>query len=285
VFTDLAGRDWFLYHAIDRGHPYLDEPFGINRRPMLMDRLCWTGGWPSVRAGRWALETPQQAPVTRRGQRDGNAACGHPARLPGRGKLAPQYSDEFDGGALGPAWTWVRTPDGAETGGRFVWPTQAGDLSADNNTASVLLRAAPAGNYTVETKFSIDLGTDDVRNFQQAGLIAYQNDDSYNRLTQTAIWNTRQTEFGKDMVYAGRAIYGSMAVGPTAETMWLRLYHSFSRARNEHRFQAATSRDGVHWVRGSVWTLPAGTQPRIGLISMGGVGATARFDYFRVYHR
>jgi len=41
----------------------------------------------------------------------------------------------------------------------------------------------------------------------------------------------------------------------------------------------------VHWIRGGVWTLPAGSQPRIGLISMGGAGATARFDYFRVYVR
>jgi arabinan endo-1,5-alpha-L-arabinosidase len=283
VFTDLAGRDWFLYHAIDRHEPYLDEPFGINRRPMLMDRLCWNGGWPSVRAGRWASDTPQPAPVTRRGEHESNAACARPEKLPPRGKLARAYSDEFDGAALGPAWSWVRTPDGTETGGQYVWPTQPGDLSADTNTASVLLRDAPPGDYVVEAKVSIDLGTDDVRNYQQAGVIAYQNDDSYNRLTQTAIWNTRQTEFGKDMVYAGRAVYGSMAVGPTAETMWFRLYHS--RAAGEHRFQAATSRDGVHWIRGGVWTLPGGTQPRIGLISMGGSGATARFDWFRVYRR
>ena len=39
---------------------------------------------------------------------------------------------------------------------------------------------------------------------------------------------------------------------------------------------------------GGSWTLPKGTTPRIGLISLGrqnpnDASATARFDYFRVY--
>ncbi|MDF2739895.1 MAG: family 43 glycosylhydrolase, partial [Actinomycetia bacterium] len=66
VVTDLAGQDWLVYHAIDRRDPYLDEPFGINQRPMLLDRLDWVGGWPTVRAGRWASEGPERAPVTDR---------------------------------------------------------------------------------------------------------------------------------------------------------------------------------------------------------------------------
>src|SRR5215216_1055613 len=64
VVTDLSGQDWLVYHAIDRRDPYLDEPFGINQRPMLLDRLDWIGGWPTVRAGRWASEGPERAPVT-----------------------------------------------------------------------------------------------------------------------------------------------------------------------------------------------------------------------------
>jgi hypothetical protein len=58
------GQDWFVYHAIDRADPYLDEPFGINERPMLIDRLDWIDGWPTVRGGRWASEGPQTGPVT-----------------------------------------------------------------------------------------------------------------------------------------------------------------------------------------------------------------------------
>ena len=55
LITDLAGQDWLVYHAIDRDDPYLDEPFGINERPMLLDRLDWIGGWPTVRAGALGL--------------------------------------------------------------------------------------------------------------------------------------------------------------------------------------------------------------------------------------
>jgi arabinan endo-1,5-alpha-L-arabinosidase len=434
VVTDLAGQDWFVYHAIDRRDPYLDEPFGINQRPMLLDRLDWIDGWPTVRAGRWASEGSERAPVTdwavsrdvdlsgadgceptvqvtggrspddyraeadlRLGEgaaaaglvtswrgkgdhivswldreagalvtdvlRDGRslgreatplpagfrydtwhnltaelrgrvlavevtdarlhdpvavqhrvllrgtggagavgaaARCGPAeaanvgaARLydPVRGAAPPPrvgelvYADEFTDGTVGGAgWSWVRGPDPAATepGGVLRWPTQPGDLVGPDETASVLLRDAPAGPYTIETRLAIDLGVDDVRNYQQAGLIAYLDDDHFLRFSHVAIWNTRQTEFGKEMPFADGTSYGGMAVGTPAPVTWLRLSHRIDPANGEHEFRAASSRDGRHWTWGGVWTLPAGSQPRIGLISHGGAGATAEFDYFRI---
>jgi arabinan endo-1,5-alpha-L-arabinosidase len=466
VVTDLAGQDWFVYHAIDRRDPYLDEPFGINERPMLLDRLDWVDGWPTVRAGRWASQGPQRAPVTDwavgedfnrdgplggawerhggawrlaaagagqghlrqqanactttavvtagespaslraeadlrlhdgaaaaglvtswRGQddhmvswldreagalvtdvvRDGTSLgrvesalpagfrydtwhnvaaelrgrvltvevtdarlhdpvawqrralpqgtggagavgaasrCGRvdadnlgTARLyqpVGRQGPAPRvgplvWADDFDDGTLDPGWNWVRgpDPDAQETGGVLRWPTQPGDLVGANETVSVLLRDAPAGAYTVETKLAIDLGTDDVRNYQQAGLVAYLDDDHFLRFSHVAIWNTRQTELGKEMPFAGRTSWGGMAVGTPAPETWLRLQHRIDPANGEHEFRAASSRDGRHWTWGGVWTLPAGAQPRIGLVSHGaagpGPGAVAELDYVRIY--
>jgi arabinan endo-1,5-alpha-L-arabinosidase len=433
VVTDLAGQDWLLYHAIDRRDPYLDEPFGINQRPMLLDRLDWIDGWPTVRAGRWASEGPQRAPVTdwaagggaelhpqadscestvelapgrspasyraeadlRLGQAavaaglvtswrskqnylvswldreagalvtdvvqggrslgrkasplpagfrydtwhnlaaelrgqvltvevtdarlhdpvvvqrrvlphgsGGAGAVGAAARCgpadadnlgaaplydPVRRQVPPPrvgavvYADEFGNGTLDPGWTWVRQPAATETGGVLRWPTQAADLTGPGGTASVLLRDAPAGAYTVETKVAIDLGENDVRNFQQAGLVAYVNDDLFLRLSHVAIWNTRQTEFGKEQPFANGLSYGGMAVGTPAPVTWLRLSHRIDPANGEHEFRAASSRDGRHWTWGGVWTLPAGTSPRIGLAAHGGAGATAEFDYFRVH--
>ncbi len=64
VLTDHAGRSFLVYHAIDRDDPWLSEPFGINRRPMLIDRLDWVDGWPRVRAGAGPSDSPQPAPVT-----------------------------------------------------------------------------------------------------------------------------------------------------------------------------------------------------------------------------
>ncbi|MGI8459918.1 MAG: family 43 glycosylhydrolase, partial [Propionibacteriaceae bacterium] len=63
-FTDASGQTYAAYHAIDRFQPWLEEPFGINRRPLLVDRVDWTGGWPRVRAGAGPSATPQPAPVT-----------------------------------------------------------------------------------------------------------------------------------------------------------------------------------------------------------------------------
>jgi arabinan endo-1,5-alpha-L-arabinosidase len=257
VVTDQRGRDWIVFHAIDRFHPYLDGTDGINRRPMLIDRLDWIRGWPRAR----------RVP---------------PA--PERGRLDRARSDEFNGSALKPGWTAVRTPAVAVSGGALRWPTEAGDLVGAANDASVLLREPPHGDWTAITKLHIDLGTDDVRNFQQAGLVAYVNDDEFLRLGHVAIWNTRQTEFGKEASYAGRLVYGGTIIGPPAPTTWLRLTATTDRRSGEQRVRASTSRDGHTWVHGGVWTLPAGSHVRVGLVSHGGAGATADFDWFRIYH-
>ncbi|NJP35143.1 family 43 glycosylhydrolase [Micromonospora sp. HSS6-12] len=435
--TDLSGQDWIVYHGIDRADPYLDEPFGINERPMLLDRLDWVDGWPTVNAGTGPSDGPRPAPVTtgrlddrfdaglagwqgtdgwraadgrlvgrgtltsrttvggdvraetdlrvadaasagivlgdrvevtvdatarRLVARDGTRAAtaplpaawratdpgnlavevrGHqlvaelsPARLgdqlaavtlpldrpvvgrlaltaaggdaefdnasiarlhrpvrttapePRAGQLLPAWSEEFDGG-LGAGWTWVREdPAATVSGGALRWPVQGGDLVGTGNTASVLLRDAPAGDYVVETKVTLDLGEETVRNYQQAGLVAYVDDDRFARLAQVAIWNTRQVEYGYELPFAGQPVYGGNIVGAPATTTWLRLAHRVDPATGEHEFRAGSSRDGRNWTWGGVWTFPADTTPRIGLIAHGGAQptVTAQFDYLR-FHR
>jgi arabinan endo-1,5-alpha-L-arabinosidase len=194
------------------------------------------------------------------------------------GALDTSYSDEFNDRKLDDSWSWVRTKDGQERSGAFRWPTQNADLFGDRNDASVLLRDAPQGAYTVETKLTMDLGVNTDRSFQQAGLVAYSDDDLYTKLVHVAVGTGRRTEFAKE---AGG--YGGMMIGPPADTTWLRISHRIDPNNGEHEYRAATSRDGVHWVWGGVWTFPAGTSTRLGLVSMGGTGATAEFDYFRVF--
>ncbi|HSL46595.1 MAG TPA: hypothetical protein VK897_24385 [Anaerolineales bacterium] len=55
-----------------------------------------------------------------------------------------------------------------------------------------------------------------------------------------------------------------------------------TRAGEEH-YTAYTSLDGENWVRGGTWTHELGTEAQIGLVSMGGAGFTAEFDYVRVH--
>ncbi|SEQ42381.1 family 43 glycosylhydrolase [Microlunatus flavus] len=450
VATDLAGRDWIVYHAIDRGDPYLNGTSGINQRPMLIDRLDWVDGWPAVRGGRgpstgeqqgpaaggrwstdltsglparwrttggWAQRTEQQSGgyvrstgaasvvsarvgasarveadlrsagadqglTLRSGsttvravvdleagrlrlqeRRGGKTVDASSTRLPqgyaadewhsvalqvregrasatvtqarlgdpvastdlrvrkgstvdragafadGAGvdvdnlsalpvakpvtRLAPTpvpdrldraASDSFTGKALAPGWSWVRKdPAATVTDGELRWPTEAADLTGTGNDAGVLLRDPGAGAWTVETKLTIDLGTDDVRNYQQAGLVAYVDDDQFVRLSHVAIFNTRQTELGHETPYAGGLSYGGTIVGPPARTTWLRLTHTVDQRNGEHELRGWTSRDGRTWVKGGVWTLPAGSDVKVGLVSHGGAGATARFGWFRVY--
>ena len=448
VVRDLGGRDWIVYHALDRADPYLDEAFGINERPMLLDRLDWWRGWPYVRRDLGPSATEQAGPVTggyaatrfsnglagwattgswttatgpdagtfarsrtaraqlltevpqarrlraetdvrraaglvvasdrskrltalvrpgrdvlelRHGNRRVTAAlpagyepgawhsldltvrgrrvvatlsharlldpfavtrlrlpavlrgatvAGARAARPGAavdnlsvGRLlrttrqplvetapsvpVPAASDEFTTG-LDPAWRWVRRDPAAQVvGGVLTWPTQAADLvggGSGRNDASVLLRDPPAADtWAVETKLTIDLGVDTIRNYSQGGLIAYVSDDHFTRLSHVAIWNTRQTEFGKEMPFADGLSYGGTIVGPPADTTWLRLTHRLDPQNGEHELRAWSSRDGQTWVKGGVWTLPAGAVVQVGLISHGGAGATSQFDYFRAY--
>jgi arabinan endo-1,5-alpha-L-arabinosidase len=290
--TDDRAQDWILYHAIDRNVPYLTGTDGINRRPMLADRLDWVHGWPVVRYGCGPSDSRQQGPTVRNATSAGvagiSADCLEILASIGPGRVDRANSDEFNGSSLAPGWQLVRSPEITLAGGHLNWPTQRDDLVGPANTASVLLRNAPAGYWTVQTKLTLDLGTDEIRNYQQAGLIVYVNDDLFVRLDRVAIWNTRQSEFGKEMPYAGRLSYGGTIVGPPAPTMWLRIVHRTNPRTGEHLLTPFTSRDGQTWRRGGTWTLPAGTALKVGLISQGANAsdapqATASFDYFRLY--
>ncbi len=150
------------------------------------------------------------------------------------------------------------------------------DLIGPGGTASLLLRDAPRANWTVQTKLTLDLGTDEVRNFQQAGLIAYVNDDLFTRLSKVAIWNTRQTEFGKEMPYAGATSYGGTIIGPPALTTWLRITARTNPTTGERVLTPFSSRNGHTWTRGGAWTLPKGSAIRVGLESMGASSDPAR---------
>ena len=71
-------------------------------------------------------------------------------------------------------------------------------------------------------------------------------------------------------------------VGAPDDETWLRIVKQTRNGRP--LFTAYTSQDGSRWVRGGTWTHNRlGDDPRIGLVSMGGSGFTARFDHVRVW--
>jgi arabinan endo-1,5-alpha-L-arabinosidase len=447
IATDLAGQDWLVYHGIPQADPDFPPVTGANgatlnltKRPLLIDRLDWIGGWPIVRAGAGPSATPQAAPVTtwtvgstfassatgfgrNWGLTDGHLATAAPSTVlsglpvtgdvrvegdlrgtaaglvvsylndrnkvvawldsttrrlavdvtvhgavattavplpatfdyhswhtvaasrrgstltvdvsadrlldsvgtvavtlpagartgrigaasrdgaadvdnlgaaplyrpvtervadPVPGALQPAYSDDFTDG-LGSGWTWVRGNPGATVGdGVLTWPTQAAELALGTNTASVLTREAPPGDFVVETRLQFD----GVRGNQQAGLVLYENDDRFVKLVHSVLplnngngAMLQQTEFTKEDTRAstGAVFSGPMFGGPATPTLWLRMLYRGDTVR------MASSRDGVTWEWGGAWVMPHKGALKIGLVSMNATGATARFDYLHTY--
>ncbi len=284
VFTDLQGQDWTVYHAVDRNDPYFAGTNDFTKRPVLLDRLDWIDGWPTVRGGLGASDTPQTVPAAQPG--DKYKSKDKPPKKLSLGKPIAALSDEFSGDTLGSNWSWVRQPAAESyglTGDAFRFDTQNAYLFEGNNSASVLTEAAPTGDYVVETKLTLNLPAEGCCfNYVQAGLLIYGDDDNYVRLMHVSIWETRQTEFAKEFVEPGRGPhFGGSLVGPPAETTWLRIVKR--TVGGEELYTAYTSRDGTTWVRGGTWTHQLGGSARIGLAAMGGSGFTATFDYVRVY--
>jgi beta-xylosidase len=201
------------------------------------------------------------------------------------------HAESFNGPLDDDDWTWVRRDsDATVASGALRWPLQSADLVGPGNTAGVLLSDRtpdPDGTWMAETKLRLDLGETTVRNYQQAGLIAYEDDDDFARLSSVAIWNTRQVEFGRELAAdpgKPRTVFAGAIIGTPAAEMWMRLAHT-RNAAGEHLYRAAISRDGKSWTWGAVWTLPASADPKIGLIAHGGENppVTAEFSYLRFY--
>ncbi|MBT2503859.1 family 43 glycosylhydrolase [Curtobacterium sp. ISL-83] len=285
VVTDFAGQDWIIYHAVDRTDPYYAGQATYTKRPALIDPLDWQHGWPVVRGGAGPSDTVQPGPVAQPGERPAYRPTTAPVDVPGR--LIRSASTSFDGTALPPSLTWTRQPDPSTfsvSGGAFRWQTQAADLHPPATPlASVLSEPAPPGDYVLQTTVAVDTpATGDAFNYVQGGLIVYGDDGNYVRLVSNSIFNTRQTEFGKEVTPqpAGAPNYGNMVVGPVGDRTTLRIVHRV--VGGEDHYTAYTSLDGRHFVRGGTWTAALGSLPRIGLISLGGSGFTSTFDDLRV---
>ncbi len=308
VFQDANGEWWTIYHAVDQQDPFFETATGFTKRPVLLDAIDWVNGWPTVNGGSGPSDRKMPAPAGQEGE-----VSRHKTRLVKPlqpHKALRQYSDEFDGVALQGAWSWewsgyrnnppipvAPVPAHSVQNGVLSVDIQAADLYVDVDNAWVLVRNAPKGDYVVETKVRVDVPDDGCCfNYAQAGVMVYDNEDNYVKLTNSSIWNTRQTEFAKEInpVPAGWIRYGNTVVGPPSQE-WTYLRIVVERLTGAERdaaggdtesYTAYTSQDGVTWVRGGTWTHALGSDARIALASFGlqnSADFTAEFDYVRVY--
>jgi arabinan endo-1,5-alpha-L-arabinosidase len=285
VFTDFGGQDWFLYHAIDRNDPYFAGSSGLTKRPVLLDALDWINDWPVVRGGSGPSETTQPVPAAQPGQK--SLYTTHEAATDQPGQPISSATDEFNAATLSKQWSWIRSPAAGTfslTGAAFQFNTQNADLYVDTNAASVLSEPAPNVDYIVETRVNLNVPVSGCcQNFVQSGLVIYSDDDNYIKLVHVSIFNTRQTEFAKELapVPSGFPRYGSTFVGPPSDWTWLRI--AKRTVVGGETYTAYSSNDGQNWTRGGTWTHTMGAGAKISLVSMGGPGFLAQFDYVRVY--
>ncbi len=293
VFEDFDGQWWTIYHAVDRSDPYFDGAVGFTKRPALLDPVDWVDGWPVVNGGAFGSDTPQHRPAAQPGDETTYKAKVERPHRPG----AVRFEDAFDTATLSPEWAWVREPAAGTyrlEGGALEFDTQAADLFEDSNNASVLTTDAPDGPYVVETRVRLNLPAEGCCfNYVQAGLVVYGDDDRFVKLVHVSIWETRQTEFAKEVsrgdIPEGYPRYGNTVVGAPGEWTYLRIAKTTTGKGTidggyggKERYTAYTSLDGETWTRGGTWTHDLGDDARIGLVSMGGSGFTAEFDYVRV---
>jgi arabinan endo-1,5-alpha-L-arabinosidase len=287
MLTDFSGQQWILYHAVDQDDPYYAGDVGYTKRPALLDPLDWNGNWPAVRGGSGPSDRRIPGPAAQPGERTSYRP--HFVHTIRPGQRLRALSDTFGSASLSSRWTWVRPPAAdtyAVSNGKLHWQSQAGDLhpeTPESPLASVLTEKAPRGDYLAETKVRVNVPrTGCCQNYVQGGLVIYGGDGTYVKLAAVSIFDTRQTEFGKEVTPqpAGYPNYGNTVVGPVGRWTYLRITRH--RGHNVDRYSAYTSRDGRHWDHGGTWDADLGATPRIGLVSMGGTGFQSSFAYVRV---
>jgi arabinan endo-1,5-alpha-L-arabinosidase len=289
IFTDDAGQDYMLYHAIDRFAPYFAGFPGVTRRPALIDRIQWVDSWPEVRAGRWASDRPQSAPAAQPWESD-NAIDLAPVPNAVPGPEIQALSDEFNSTTLSPQWHFIH-PDADNsytlTGSAYEVQTQGLDENSDPQQVAILGESVPNLNHwMVETKIttSVPFNNSCCYNFAQGALFIYGNDQNSIKLDIFPDYDTRQTEFGKQTgpVPANYPTYDHQNIGIAAETTWLRVECRHNGNQGE-LYTSYSSTDGENWTRGGTWQHQLGSGAQIGISAENTAGFTMDFDYVRVY--
>ncbi len=168
--------------------------------------------------------------------------------------VAIPFRDDFNSKSLGSDWYFIRedpTHWNLEAPGYFQITTQAGDLSGSyNNAQNVLLRPAPAIDFEIATavKFNPTPG------WQQAGLVIYQDDDNYLRLTRCQIGND-MVEFLQE----SDGIPSSLVAECNLETTYLKI------VKTDNTYTGYYSANGSDWIEVYEYSDVSLSDPKIGL--------------------
>jgi regulation of enolase protein 1 (concanavalin A-like superfamily) len=196
-------------------------------------------------------------------------------------------SDQFNSSDVGPQWTWIRQDPANEqvSNGSLTITPEPGDLTGTTNTARNILVQPALGNWTIQTKLT--LSSPPHTTTQQAGIIAYQDDDNYLKLDwEFSSGAARLSETTEDSL-SGVPVNQVLTTIPTtglvnADTVWLRM------VKDGPRYTTYYSTDGLNFVQ--LYNVGASlSDVNVGLFAFNGAGTstdlTATFDYFHVSNR
>ncbi len=104
---------------------------------------------------------------------------------------AASVSDEFNNGQPGNQWQWVRENNAnysfTKVPGALTITTQPGDVSEGSNNARNMLLQSANNDWTIETRL---VGSRAPSQPENAGLVAYQDDDNFVKLMFRAVIKT-----------------------------------------------------------------------------------------------
>ncbi|TYC21298.1 DUF1349 domain-containing protein [Micromonospora sp. MP36] len=199
----------------------------------------------------------------------------------------PSPNDEFDGTVLDACrWDAIVRPNPSTyrvSGGNLEIDTEKGDIygSSNSGTKNFILQTAPDGDWTIETKVD---GSAFNEQWQQAGLLVYQDDDNYVKFdyisdNQAGQAIARRIELRSEV---GGVVQqpAPSASNLTTGVWWLRV----SKAGNT--FRGYYSSDGTTWTElGTGVPNGALASAKVGLFAFGAnqqTARTAKFDYFHL---
>lgn len=192
------------------------------------------------------------------------------------------WSDSFDGSALGGRWDVVNPdPSALEvSGGALRLSGQPGDTWQTNNTAkNVVMLDVPAGDFTATTEVSAAVA----EVYQGAGLIAWQDMDNYVRAGLTYVGSLSPSGIAIETDREASATFSAVAFAdrPASSGETLRLQRTGDTITTSY-----LDEDTDTWVTAATTTVPFATT-QVGLYALAaqdGTPAEAAFDSFEITH-
>jgi beta-xylosidase len=191
-------------------------------------------------------------------------------------KSTPAWTDNFDGPALDPRWSWVREDPthwslSARAGYLRIITQTGGIYESTEKQKNLLLTSAPKGDFRIVTKCTIN----PTENFQYAGLMVYQGRGNYVQINRAF---TDGNSFNFDIEANGTPI--NKRVPASATTFFLRI------TKHGATYTGDYSLDGEGWT-----TVGQGTaslvDPKMGICAAnnlpGKPQVPADFDFFELY--